>query len=391
MLILLASVIVSSVVSVADVPNPRTANRWVTDQADVLDATAEATIEAAAQALKDARGIELAVVTVDDVQGTPKAFATGLFNHWGIGAADTNNGVLVLLVMGQRRLEIETGTGIEAALPPAWLADMQARDMVPRFKARDFGGGLVAGVQAIAAHIGAAPGESASTAAPGEYRSDGRVVTPDSPAAGTPTPSSSSRDTSAPQPSYAPPGEDGASPLPFALGGLGLLGAGGTALGLRQRKKNRTCATCTPPRPMIALDEAADDAHLDEGQRAEERLNSVDYEVLICPGCQASRTLRHGRWFSRYSTCDSCSYKTASSTSTTLVHATYDHGGKVEVTERCSHCSHTSTRIRHTARRTRPSTTTSSGSSSRSSFSSSSSRSSFGGGSSRGGGAGSSW
>ena len=168
MLLLLASVIVSSVVSVADVPNPRTANRWVTDQANVLDARAEATLEAAAQALQDARGIELAVVTVDDVREPPKAFATALFNRWGIGSAQTNNGVLVLLVMGQRRLEIETGTGIEAALPPAWLADMQARDMVPRFKARDFGGGLVAGVQAIAAHIGAAPGESTSTASPGE-------------------------------------------------------------------------------------------------------------------------------------------------------------------------------------------------------------------------------
>jgi len=101
--------------------------------------------------------------------------------------------------------------------------------------------------------------------------------------------------------------------------------------------------------------------------------------------------VRHGKWFSSYSRCDSCTYKTASSTSVTLVHATYDHGGQVEITERCAHCHHTSTRIRHTARRTPPSTTSSSSSSSRSSSSSSSSRSSFGGGSSRGGGAGSSW
>ena len=119
MLLLCASVIVSSVVSVADVPNPRTVNRWGTDQADVLDAQAEATIDAAAQVLKDSRGIELAVVTVDDVRETPKAFATALFNRGGIGSGNTNNGVLVLLVMGQRRLEIEAGTGMEAALPAA--------------------------------------------------------------------------------------------------------------------------------------------------------------------------------------------------------------------------------------------------------------------------------
>jgi uncharacterized protein len=391
-LLLVASLVISNVVAVTDVPNPRSSNRWVSDTANIIDADVEAKIEAIAQSLYDKRTIEMAVVTVDDTRETPKAFATGLFNHWGIGSAQTNNGVLVLMVMGKRRLEIETGIGIEAALPPAWLSEMQARDMVPKFKARDFGGGLLAGVSAIDAHIGAAPGESTTTAAPGEYRSNGRVVDPDSPS--QPAPSGTTT-TTRPAASYRQPVEDeGTSAVPFALGGLGVLTAGGTALAIRQRRKRRTCSTCTPPRMMLTLDEIADDAHLDEGQRAEERLTSVDYEVLVCPGCQASRTLRHNKWFSGHSKCPKCSYKTLSSTSTTLVHATYDHGGQVRVDDNCQHCRYSHSSTKHTARRTRPSTTSTS--STRSSFSSSSSSrsssgSSFGGGRSRGGGSGSSW
>src|SRR5439155_22521929 len=124
-------VVVLGAASVADVPSPRP-HGWVTDQAGVLDAAGAQQIDAIAGRLHADRGIELAVVTVDDVQGTPKKFATALFQRWGIGSAQTNNGVLVLLVTGKRRLEIETGRGVEPALTAAWLADMQASTMVPR-------------------------------------------------------------------------------------------------------------------------------------------------------------------------------------------------------------------------------------------------------------------
>ncbi|MDB4963057.1 MAG: hypothetical protein JWP01_3056 [Myxococcales bacterium] len=383
-----ALLVALQVASVTDVANPRAAGGWVTDQASVVSADSEARIDAIANELYQLRGIELAVVTVDSVPGTPKQFATELFNHWKIGSAATNNGVLVLLVMSQRRLEIETGDGMDAALPSQWLADMQASSMVPRFKHKDFGGGLVAAVEAIAAHVKAAPGEGTTTQAPHEYRSNGEVTTPDSPR--STTTATTTTNTSPPM-EYGT--DTGAGPSTGALvgGSLGLLGVGGggAALMLRRRRKQRTCSTCEPARTMLPLSEIEDDQHLEAGQIAEERVGSVDYEVVVCPGCQLTRTLRHGTWFSGYSRCSGCLFKTMKSTSTTLVHATYDHGGRVQVTESCSNCSHVVSYTRTTAARTRPSTTSSS--SRGSSFSSSSGGSSFGGGRSSGGGAGSSW
>jgi uncharacterized membrane protein YgcG len=84
----LALVVVLGATSVADVPSPRP-NSWVTDQARVLDATGAQQIDVIADRLHADRGIELAVVTVDDVQGTPKELAMALFQRGGIGSAQT--------------------------------------------------------------------------------------------------------------------------------------------------------------------------------------------------------------------------------------------------------------------------------------------------------------
>jgi uncharacterized protein len=385
----LVVVVLVGVGSVADVPSPRP-DGWVTDQAGVLAEADEARLNQLAGAINAERGIELAIVAIDDSPGSAKQFATDLFDHWKIGSASSNNGVLVLLVMGKRRIEVETGIGIEAALPAAWLSDMQARDMVPRFKRKDFAGGLVAGVESIVAHLRAAPGESPTgSGGAGEYRDDGKIVDPP-PSKSTDLVPYPDQQVGVVQPRAMD--DDGFPLVPVAAGGAGAAGlVGGGFLIARSRRKRRTCETCQPPRRMLPLDEIADDQHLSDGQKTEERIGSVDYEVVVCPGCQASRVIRHGKWFRGYSRCPACSFKTESETSTTLVHATYDHGGQVQVTETCAHCNRHNTYIRHTARRTRPSSSSSGGRSSFSSGGGGSRSSGFGGGSSRGGGAGSSW
>ena len=166
----LVAVLVVAVVGVADVPSPRPAG-WVTDQAGVLSPDEEAALDRTLDALHRDRGAEVAVVTVDDVPGSPKAFATELFNTWGIGRAGHDDGVLVLLVVGQRRLEIETGIGLEAALPAAWLTELQMSRMVPAFKQGRLGAGLQAGVDGLALRLRTL-GEVDVPSTPGEYRSE---------------------------------------------------------------------------------------------------------------------------------------------------------------------------------------------------------------------------
>ncbi len=95
----------------AAVPDPRPGG-LVVDPAGVLDPATEAALDARLRALRADRGAEVALVVLDDVVGAPKAFATALFNRWRLGDAARDDGVLVLMVMGQRRLEIETRWGV---------------------------------------------------------------------------------------------------------------------------------------------------------------------------------------------------------------------------------------------------------------------------------------
>jgi uncharacterized protein len=137
---------------VQDVSNPQEHGGWVTDMADILSDETEAQLNQIITELEATNGSEMAVVTVPETapSASPKAFATELFNHWGIGKAEQDNGVLFLISVDDRRVEIETGYGIEAILPDAQVGQIIDTQITPRFQQGDFDGGTLAGTQAIA-------------------------------------------------------------------------------------------------------------------------------------------------------------------------------------------------------------------------------------------------
>ncbi len=99
----------------------------------------------------DKNGAEVAVVTVPETKpaASPKEFATSLFNEWKIGKKDLNNGVLLLVSQRDRRVEIETGYGVESILPDAKVGQIISSEMTPRFKQGDYNGGVLAGTIAL--------------------------------------------------------------------------------------------------------------------------------------------------------------------------------------------------------------------------------------------------
>lgn len=135
--------------AVRDVPNPRQSNGgWVSDLAGILRQDTETRINGMIDALERQDGSEMVVVTVPDTSSSssPKAFATELFNTFKIGRKGIDNGVLMLISKGDRRVEIETGYGMEERLPDAKVGNIISTAMLPRFKEGDFDGGTLAGV-----------------------------------------------------------------------------------------------------------------------------------------------------------------------------------------------------------------------------------------------------
>lgn len=134
---------------------------------------------------------------------------------------------------------------------------------------------------------------------------------------------------------------------------------------------------------MTLLPDYEDDALLQDGQVAEERIGSVDYDVWQCPACEHHFTLRYAKFISNYDKCPQCSNRTKSSTESTITSATSSSEGSALVLEKCAFCTFTNEYTKVLPRISQSSSSSSSGGSS----GGGSGGGSFGGGSSGGGGA----
>ena len=142
----------SQAITVEEVANPRQTNGgWVTDMADILNSETEDKLNRLINNLERAEGTEIAVVTVPETAPaeSPKAFATELFNHWGIGKANINNGILFLISYEENRVEIETGIGIEGILTDGEVKKIIDTQIIPQYKQNNFDRGTLDGTKAL--------------------------------------------------------------------------------------------------------------------------------------------------------------------------------------------------------------------------------------------------
>ena len=143
-------------IPIEQVPNPRKIDGgWVSDQAGLLDEGARERLNDLATRLEKKTGTEIAIVTVKDIDpyATPKQFATALYNRWGLGKKGQDNGVLFLVALKERRVEVETGYGIEGILPDAKVGDITRNKVIPAFKQKKYQEGIESGVGAIASEL----------------------------------------------------------------------------------------------------------------------------------------------------------------------------------------------------------------------------------------------
>lgn len=144
----LLSIQADSIWTVASVPNPTLiGSGYISDPDQVLPYEQRTAILSYLKAIKDSTDNEVAVVIVNSIgEAVPHDFGVELFNFWGIGVKGKDNGLLIFLVMDQRRVEFITGYGMEGVLPDAICKRIQMVAMVPRFKEGAYGKGLQDGL-----------------------------------------------------------------------------------------------------------------------------------------------------------------------------------------------------------------------------------------------------
>jgi uncharacterized protein len=121
-------------------PNPP---QLVNDVAGILSPDEKAALENKLVAIDDSSSNQIAVVILPTLDGYPiEDYATKLFREWGIGNKKTNNGILLLIAVNDRKVRIEVGYGLEGAVPDITANNIIDNDIKPAFRARAYYDGI---------------------------------------------------------------------------------------------------------------------------------------------------------------------------------------------------------------------------------------------------------
>ena len=366
----------SQAITVQEITNPRQQyGGWVTDKANILSDETETEINRLISELEQNNGAEIAVVTVPDTEtyATPKAFATELFNYWEVGKADVDNGVLFLISIRDRRVEIETGKGLQQILPDTKVKNIIDTQITPQYKQGNYDRGTLNGTKALISALDSTSNSGIKW-----------LLLP-------------------------------------VIGGIGFAlikgfiewRRGGNKVYVSpyknkidlQRSDNRSICCTKCKKPM----QRERNITLTKAQTIAQKLGGVSYRGYKCSSCSNEEnpyvTLSYLSDSSRYQDCPNCQELTVMRQEKTVKKATKKSQGKRLITKKCHCCDYQTERIISTPRL--PAYSRSSNSNRRynnyhntyvdSSYSGgsygggSSSSSDFGGGSSDGGGAGGDW
>lgn len=122
----------------------------VIDHAGLLSAADQHALEAKLAAFEQARGTQIVVLLVPTTQPEDIAsFANRVANAWKIGRRAVGDGLLVIVARDDRRMRIEVAKDLEGPIPDLAAARIIDQEMMPRFRAGDFAGGLQAAVDRL--------------------------------------------------------------------------------------------------------------------------------------------------------------------------------------------------------------------------------------------------
>jgi uncharacterized protein len=321
---------------------PEDQDLYVNDYAELLNDQQESDLRSQLRELRTEEDIEFTVLTVNAMNdyghnGAIESFATGLFNAWGIGDIDRNDGLLLLVSKNDRELRIEVGSGYGNTLntPMKRIIDDV---IVPAFRRDAYADGIAAGVSAVIAHV---------------------------------------TDNVEPQPFFEKIAQAAKEFIDFIIVGVVFVSVAALKFGskLYRRLRRNVPRKCpVDGSTMRRYLEETEDEQLSSGQIAEEHLASVDHDVWYCDKCDHIEIESYNAFFSKFGACRECGYKAVTGNSHVIRQATYTSSGLRETDYNCRHCHANYTITSKIPRKTR-----------------SSSSGSRGGGSSSGGGASGSW
>jgi uncharacterized protein len=138
----------------------------VVDGANILSPATEQALDAKLAGLEKSNSRQLVVVTLPSLGGYEISdYGYQLLRHWGIGQKQINNGAILIVAPNERRVRVEVGYGLEPILTDAFSSVVINTWITPRFKQKDFDGGVTQGVDALVEQMALEPSEAEKRAA----------------------------------------------------------------------------------------------------------------------------------------------------------------------------------------------------------------------------------
>lgn len=169
-LLLIALLLIPTVLAV-NFPQP---TGYVNDFAGMIEQEWKEKTEKLIQEIEKQTTVEIAVVTVESLEGLSKEeYAIELAEKWGVGKAEKDNGLLLLIAKQEREYRFEIGYGLEGTINDAKAGRIGRNILVPYFKTGNYGEGVYRTVEEIGKLVG---GEPETTA---EYADEKKAIISD--------------------------------------------------------------------------------------------------------------------------------------------------------------------------------------------------------------------
>src|ERR1700730_7565184 len=126
---------------------------YVSDFAGAIDAASRQQLENYCTIVERSTGAQMALVTIPSLEGEPiEDVANTIFRGWGVGQKGKNEGILLLLAIGDKRSRLEIGYGLEPILPDG-LDGSILREMRPALRQQQYGEAMMAAAGTIGSTI----------------------------------------------------------------------------------------------------------------------------------------------------------------------------------------------------------------------------------------------
>ena len=122
----------------------------VVDLAGILSPTTESTITSILKSHEDSTSNQVAVLTINSLAGEAiGTYSLRVARSWGLGTAELNNGVLLLVAVYDREMRIEVGLGLEGVLTDSRASRIIRGEMRSYFQQGNYDAGVLTAVQNI--------------------------------------------------------------------------------------------------------------------------------------------------------------------------------------------------------------------------------------------------